>query len=83
MEGVKEILGTWSSENEYASFYASICANLKNRGVKDIFIACHDNLTGLCETINSFFRKQKKQLCIVHQIRITVHNPIIIMSSGL
>lgn len=29
MEGRKEILGTWLSENESASFYASICADLK------------------------------------------------------
>ena len=69
MEGQKEILGTWISDNESASFYASICADLKNRGVKDIFIACHDNLTGLCDAINSIFPKTKNQLCIVHQIR--------------
>ena len=55
MSGMKEILGTWMSENESASFYASICSDLKNRGVKDIFIACHDNLTGLCSAINSIF----------------------------
>ena len=44
MEGQKDILGTWISENESASFYASICSDLKNRGVSDIFIAC--NLCG-------------------------------------
>ena len=69
MEGHKEILGTWISENESASFYASICADLKSRGVKDIFIACHDNLTGLSDAINAVFPKTKNQLCIVHQIR--------------
>ena len=69
MEGQKEILGTWISENESASFYASICSDLKSRGVSDIFIACHDNLTGLCEAINAVFPKTKNQLCIVHQIR--------------
>ena len=69
MEGKKEIIGTWISENESASFYASICSDLKNRGVKDIFIACHDNLTGLCNAINAIFPKTKNQLCIVHQIR--------------
>ena len=69
MDGRKEILGTWICENESASFYASICSDLKNRGVKDIFVACHDNLTGLCAAINSVFPKTKNQLCIVHQIR--------------
>ena len=67
MEGQKEILGTWISENESASFYASICSDLKNRGVTDILIACHDNLTGLCEAINAVFPKTKNQLCIVHR----------------
>jgi len=66
MEGRKDILGTWISENEPAGFYASICADLKNRGVSDIFIACHDNLTGLSEAINSIFPKTKNQLCIIH-----------------
>ena len=69
MEGKKEVLGTWISESESASFYASICSDLKSRGVKDIFIACHDNLTGLCDTINAIFPKNKNQLCTVHQIR--------------
>ena len=61
MEGQKEILGTWISKNESASFYASICSYLKNRGVTDIFIACHDNLTGLCDAINAIFPKTKNQ----------------------
>lgn len=76
MDGKKEILGTWISENESASFYASICSDLKNRGVTDIFVAIFrsenivtDNLTGLCTAINSIFPKTKNQLCIVHQIR--------------
>lgn len=59
MEGRKEILGTWISENESASFYASICSDLKNRGVEDIFIARHDNLTGLSDAINAVFQRQR------------------------
>jgi len=69
MEGQKDILGTWISENESASFYASICSDLKKRGVADIFIACHDNLKGLGNAINAVFPKTKQQLCIVHQVR--------------
>ena len=69
MEGHKEILGTWIFENESASFYASICSDLKNRGITDIFVACHDNLTGLNDAIKSIFPKSQNQLCIVHQIR--------------
>jgi putative transposase len=69
MEGRKYILGTWISENESATFYASICSDLKKRGVEDIFIACHDNLKGLGDAINAIFPKTKQQLCIVHQVR--------------
>ncbi len=69
LEGRKDILGIWISENESASFYAGICADLKNRGVSDIFIACHDNLTGLNEAICSVFPNTRNQLCIVHQVR--------------
>ena len=69
LEGRKEILGVWISENESASFYAGICADLKSRGVEDVFIACHDNLTGLSEAICSVFPNTRNQLCIVHQVR--------------
>lgn len=39
-------LGIWISENESASFWLTICNELKNRGVQDILIACRDNLNG-------------------------------------
>ena len=67
--GHKEILGLWISENEGAKFWLSILTELKNRGVKDILIACTDNLKGMTESINSAFPKTEHQLCIVHQIR--------------
>ena len=69
MTGHKEILGIWISENEGASFWASICSDLKKRGVSDILIACHDNLKGLSEAVYAVFPRTKQQLCIVHQIR--------------
>ena len=69
MDGKKEILGIWLSENESASFWATVVNELKNRGVNDILIACHDNLNGLSTAINSVFPKTEQQLCIIHQIR--------------
>jgi len=69
MDGRKDILGIWISENESASFWASVCSDLRNRGVKDILIACHDNLTGISNAISATFPQTKQQLCIVHQIR--------------
>lgn len=68
-EGRKEILGIWISENESASFWATVVNELKNRGISDILIACHDNLNGLSTAINGVFPKTEQQLCIIHQIR--------------
>ena len=68
-EGQKELLGLWISENEGAKFWLSVLTELGNRGVKDIFIACVDGLTGFPEAINTAFPKTKVQLCIVHLVR--------------
>lgn len=69
IEGKKDILGIWISENESASFWASVCNDLKNRGVTDILIACRDNLCGFSSAIAATFPKTEQQLCIIHQIR--------------
>ncbi|MBU1077920.1 MAG: IS256 family transposase [Spirochaetes bacterium] len=45
-EGIKDLLGLWISENEGAKFWLSILTELQSRGVKDIFIASVDGLTG-------------------------------------
>jgi putative transposase len=71
-EGYKEILGLWMSETESASFWTTVCNDLRNRGVKDILIACHDNLNGFGAAINTVFPQTKQQLCIVHMIRNSV-----------
>lgn len=68
-EGQKELLGLWIAENEGAKFWLSVLTELNNRGVKDIFIACVDGLTGFPEAINTVFPKTKIQLCIVHLVR--------------
>lgn len=67
--GVKEILGLYISEKEGARFWLQILTHLQNRGLKDIFIACIDNLTGFVEAIEGVFPKTQVQLCIIHQIR--------------
>jgi putative transposase len=69
MEGNKEILGLWLASSEGAKFWLSVLNELKNRGVKDILIACCDGLTGFPEAINATFPKTTVQLCIVHMIR--------------
>lgn len=69
LEGHKELLGLWLSENEGAKFWLSVLTELQNRGVKDIFIACVDGLTGFPEAINTAYPHAKIQLCIVHLVR--------------
>lgn len=69
LEGEKELLGMWVSLNEGSKFWLSVLTELKNRGVKDIFIACVDGLNGFPEAIEAVYPKTKVQLCIVHLIR--------------
>ena len=69
MDGRKDILGLWIGDNESASFWTLVCNDLKNRGVEQILIACHDNLSGFYDAINTVFPKTRQQLCIIHQIR--------------
>lgn len=67
--GQKELLGLWIAENEGSKFWLSVLTELNQRGIKDIFIACVDGLTGFPEAINTVFPKTKVQLCIVHLVR--------------
>lgn len=69
LDGHKELLGMWVSENEGAKFWLSVLTELNNRGVKDVLIACVDGLTGFPEAIASVFPRTATQLCIVHMIR--------------
>ena len=69
MSGRKELLGLWVSENESASFWLSVCNELKNRGVERILVACRDNLSGFGRAIQTAFPNTEQQLCVIHQIR--------------
>jgi transposase-like protein len=68
-EGKKELIGMYISENEGANFWLSVLTDLKSRGLKDILIACIDNLNGFAEAIMSIYPQVEIQSCIVHQIR--------------
>jgi transposase, mutator family len=37
MEGIKHVLGIWVQENEGATFWAAVCAELANRGVPGMY----------------------------------------------
>jgi transposase-like protein len=68
-EGKKDLIGMYVSENEGANFWLSVLTDLKSRGLKDILIACIDNLNGFAEAIMSVYPQVEIQSCIVHQIR--------------
>jgi putative transposase len=72
MEGHKELLGMWLSENEGAKFWLNVLTELQNRGVKDILIACVDGLKGFPDAINTAFPDTQIQLCIVHMVRNSI-----------
>jgi len=71
-EGHKEVLSITIGENESAKFWLSVLNELKNRGVKDIFVLCADGLTGIKEAIAAAFPMTEHQRCIVHVVRNTL-----------
>jgi putative transposase len=69
LAGTKELLGMWMTQNESSKFWLQVLTELQNRGLKDIFIACCDGLTGFPEAIEALFPQTAVQLCIVHMVR--------------
>ena len=69
IDGIKHILGLWIADNEGAAFWASVCADLANRGIQDVFIVCCDGLKGLPEAVEATWPNSMVRTCIVHLIR--------------
>lgn len=69
LEGRKELLGLWLAETEGAKFWLSCLTDLKNRGLRDIFVACIDGLSGFAEAVHAAYPQTSVQLCIVHLVR--------------
>jgi putative transposase len=69
MDGIKHVLGIWVQATEGAKFWASVCAELANRGVRDVLIVCCDGLTGFPEAIAATWPQATVQTCVVHLIR--------------
>ena len=67
--GVKHVLGIWVQQAEGAKFWMQVCTELRNRGVRDVLIACCDGLTGLPEAIEAVWPHTTVQTCTVHLIR--------------
>jgi len=69
LDGVKHVLGIWVQASEGAKFWAGVCAELRNRGVRDVLIVCCDGLTGFPEAIEATWPSSIVQTCTVHLIR--------------
>ena len=69
LDGIKHVLGIWVQATEGAKFWAGVCAELRNRGVRDVLIVCCDGLTGFPEAIEATWPQTTVQTCTVHLIR--------------
>jgi putative transposase len=69
MAGQKEVLGMWAANTEGAKFWLHVLTELKNRGVRDIFIGCVDGLKGFPQSMEVVFPATQVQLCLVHMVR--------------
>src|SRR4249919_2212169 len=69
LDGVKRVLGIWVQASEGAKFWAGVCAELRNRGIRDVLIVCCDGLTGLPEAIEATWSPTTIQTCTVNLIR--------------
>src|SRR5690242_529875 len=69
LDGIKHVLGIWVQPTEGAKFWAGVCAELRNRGVRDVLIVCCDGLTGFPEAIEATWPATTVQTCTVHLIR--------------
>jgi putative transposase len=72
MDGFKHVLGIWIEAHEGAKFWAGVCAELANRGVKDVLIVCCDGLTGFPEAVAATWPYATVQTCVVHLIRASL-----------
>ena len=73
LAGHKDVLGLWAGTGggETAKFWMSVLAELKNRGVADVFFVVCDGLKGLPDSVEAVFPQAVVQTCIIHLIRNT------------
>jgi putative transposase len=69
LDGHTELVGMWIAHSEGATFWLSVLTELQNRGVKDVFIACVDGLTGFPEAREAVSPQTRVHWCMVHLVR--------------
>ena len=72
LDGIRHVLGIWVQSSEGAKFWAGVCAELANRGVRDVLIVCCDGLSGFPEAIEATWPQATVQTCVVHLIRASM-----------
>lgn len=73
LDGHKEVLGLWTNATEGSKFWLSVLTDLRNRGVKDLFIVCVDGLKGFPQAIETVYPQAQVQSCIVHMVRASLN----------
>ena len=79
-DGEKHVLGIWlaktplesATAGESGRFWAAVTADLRNRGIRDILIACCDGLAGFDDAIRGAFPATVVQTCVVHYADLRV-----------
>lgn len=69
VDGCKDVLGFWLSEDESSRQWIQILEEIKRRGVEDILFISLDGLTGLEDAIKTVYPQTTTQRCIVHLMR--------------
>lgn len=72
IDGKKDVLGFWISDNEGAHFWLSILDEIKSRGVKKVHFVSIDGLKGLEEAMKNAFPQAIVQRCMVHLVRNSI-----------
>jgi putative transposase len=71
-DGIKHVLGIWLQNAEGAKFWLAVLTELRNRGVRDVLIACCDGLEGLPAAVETVWPHTIVQTCVVHLIRASM-----------
>ena len=72
MDGQRDVLGLWAGEHgdgEGAKYWLRVCAEIKNRGTRDVLMVVCDGLEGLPDAVDAVWEKTIVQTCIVHLLR--------------
>ncbi len=72
VDGFKHVLGIWLAASEGAKFWASVLAELRNRGIKDVLFVCCDGLAGITDAVEAAWPKAIVQTCVIHLIRASM-----------